>query len=68
MVVTNPKGMEPINKTTPAHNEQNLPAPTVGADLVETPHETPLPPQNPTTQAHLPKPPDVPTAHPNKVD
>lgn len=68
MVVTDPKGTDPINKTTPARNEQNLPAPTVGANLVDDPAETPAHPMNPATPAEHPKGHDVPTADPNKVD
>jgi hypothetical protein len=68
MTITDPKGTEPINKTTPARNEQNLPAPTVGADLVEPPHETPAPPMNPATPAEPEPEPDQPVADQNKVD
>lgn len=60
--------MEPINKTTPANNQSDQPAPTVGAGQVEAPAETPAPPSNPATPAEDPKGPDVPTTAPNKVD
>lgn len=68
MVVTDPKGTEPINKTTPADNQQNLPAPTVGANLVDEPAETPAHPMNPATPAEPEPAPDVPVADQNKVD
>jgi hypothetical protein len=68
MVITDPKGTEPINKTTPARNEQNLPAPEVGANLVDEPHETPAHPMNPATPAKPEREPDQPAADQNKVD